>query len=321
MTCGAAAQDAGLIIGFVLSLAAPSFSQTPKPTEAQTPKALRLALSGRCAEALPLLRNPAIQTPKFRRDIQMAGARCAMTLNRPADALPFAAVLQKEFPADPEILYFLTHLYSDLSVRISQELLMKAPASAQVRELNAEAMETQGQWDGAIKEYEAVLAKDPQARGIHFRIGRVLLSKQPMTPDQMDRAKTEFEAELKIDPEHAGANFVLGELMRREDKFDEAIAYFTKAAQYDAGNPEAFLGLGRSLVAAERYKEAIPPLETAVKLQPENPQTHYQLAIAYGREGRKEESAREAAMHRDLLAGEQKRKDEIQRGVQGMEPR
>ncbi len=195
---------------------------------------------------------------------------------------------------------------------------MKAPASAQVRELNAEALETQGQWDGAIKEYEAVLGQGPARRGIHFRIGRVLLSKQPMTPDQMDRAKTEFEAELKIDPEHAGANFVLGEMTRREDKFDEAIAYFTKAAQFDAGNAEAFLGLGRSLVAAERYKEAIPPLEIAVKLQPDNPQTHYQLAIAYGREGRKEESAREAAMHRDLLAGEQKRKDEIQRGVQGM---
>ena len=147
-----------------------------------------------------------------------------------------------------------------------------------------------------------MLAKDPEERGIHFRIGRVLLSKQPMTPDQMERAQKEFEAELKIDPEHAGANFVLGEMTRRQDKFDEAIAYFTKAVQYDAGNPEAFLGLGRSLIAAERYKEAIPPLEIAVKLQPDNPQTHYQLAIAYGREGRKEESAREAAMHRDLMA-------------------
>jgi tetratricopeptide (TPR) repeat protein len=320
MTCGAALR-ADLKIGFVLFLAVSLFSQTPKPTEAQTPRALRLALSGRCAEALPLLKNAAVQPPKYRRDMQMAGARCAMTINHPAEALGFAAVLQKEFPADPEILYFLTHLYSDLSVRASQELLSKAPASAQVRELNAEALETQGQWDGAIKEYEAVLAKDPEARGIHFRIGRVLLSKQPMTPDQMERAQKEFEAELKIDPEHAGANFVLGEMMRREARFDEAIAYFTKATRYDAGNPEAFLGLGRSLVAAERYKEAIPPLEAAVKMQPDNPQTHYQLAIAYGREGRKEESAREAVMHRDLLAREQKRKDEIQRGVQGMEPR
>jgi len=323
MTCGAA-YHAGLMIGFVLMAAAPSLSQTPTNPEAQTPKALRLALSGHCSEAFPLLKSPAIQSSKFRRDMQLAGARCAMSLNRPADALGFAAVLQKDFSTDPEILYFLTHLYSDLSVRVSQELLMKAPSSAQVRELNAEALETQGRWDDAIKEYEAVLEKDPEERGIHFRIGRVLLSKQPMTDDQMQQARKEFEAELKIDPQHAGAAFVLGEMARREDKFDEAIAYFSKASQYDAGNAEAFLGLGRSLIPAERYKEAIPPLETAVKLQPDNPQTHYQLALAYGREGRREESAREAAMHKDLLTREQKRKDEIQRGVQGMpqtEPR
>jgi tetratricopeptide (TPR) repeat protein len=285
------------------------------------PRALRLALSGRCAEALPLLKSPTLQIPKYRRDVQLAGARCAMSLNRPADALGFAAVLQKEFPTDPEALYFLTHLYSDLSVRASEELLAKAPASPQVRELNAEALETQGRWDDAIQEYEAVLEKSPQERGMHFRIGRILLSKQPVTPDQIARAQKEFEAELQIDPEHAGANFVLGEMSRRADKYDEAIVYFTNAAKYDAGNAEAYLGLGRSLIAAERYKDAIPPLETAVKMQPGNPQTHYQLAIAYGREGRKEDSAREAAMHRELTAQEEKRKDQIQRGVQGMAPR
>src|SRR3954447_25154401 len=97
-----------LLFGFVIFTPALLPAQTPSQ-----PPGLHLAQTGRCVEALPLLKNAAGQPAKLRRDFQLAGVRCAMGLNRPADALGFAAVLQREFPNDPEVLYALTHLYSD----------------------------------------------------------------------------------------------------------------------------------------------------------------------------------------------------------------
>jgi tetratricopeptide (TPR) repeat protein len=282
------------------------------------PRALRLAQSGQCVEALPLLKAAAAQNPKLKRDIQLAGARCAMTLNRAAEALGYAQVLQRDFASDPEVLYFLTHIYSDLSMRASQELLSKAPSSYQVHQLNAEALEMQGRWDDAAKEYQAILQTNPEVPGIHFRLGRLLLSRQPQTPDQVEKARGEFEAELKINPNNAGAEFVLGELARRDEKFDDAIGHFSRAVQYDAGNAEAHLGLGRSYMGAKRFKEAIPPLETAARLEPANPETHFQLAIAYARDGRKDDSAREASMHKQMLARAEERRDSISKGVRGI---
>jgi tetratricopeptide (TPR) repeat protein len=300
-----------VLLGFVLLVAAPLLSQT-------VPRALRLAQSGNCAEALPLLKSASAQNGKLKRDFQLAGVRCAMTLNRPADALGFAQVLQRDFAADPEVLYLLTHVYSDLSLRASQELLSKAPSSYQVHQLNAEALEMQGRWDDAVKEYEAILISNPEAPGIHFRLGRLLLSKQPQTSGQVEKARTEFKAELKMNPSNAGAEFVLGELARREEKFDDAILHFSRAVQYDAGNADAHLGLGRSFMGAKRYKEAIPPLETAAKLATANPETHFQLAIAYARDGRKVDSDREASMHKEMLAQAEERRDSISKGVRGV---
>ena len=63
---------------------------------------------------------------------------------------------------------------------------------------------------------------------------------------------------------------------------------------------DAYLGLGTSLVTEKNYAAAIPPLEMAVKLQPDNPAGHYSLATAYARTGRKEDAEREFALHQQL---------------------
>ena len=45
----------------------------------------------------------------------------------------------------------------------------------------------------------------------------------------------------------------------------------------------------------------MPPLETAVKLEPQNPAAHYNLAMAYARSGRKEAADKEFALHREMM--------------------
>jgi Flp pilus assembly protein TadD len=50
--------------------------------------------------------------------------------------------------------------------------------------------------------------------------------------------------------------------------------------------------LGISLTSTRKFAEAVAPLETYVRMQPEDPSGHYQLAIAYERTGNKEGAVR-----------------------------
>lgn len=178
---------------------------------------------------------------------------------------------------------------------------MKAPNSAQAYELNAESLEMQGKWDQASKEYQKVLQENPRLPGIHFRIGRLLLSAPNPPADVAEQAKKEFQQELEIDPSNAGAEYVLGELAREAQQWDDAVKHFTRAAKLEPGFGDAYLGWGEALVSTKKFSEAVPPLETAVKLEPQNPAAHYNLAIAYSRTGRKQEGDREFAIHRDMI--------------------
>jgi tetratricopeptide (TPR) repeat protein len=149
-------------------------------------------------------------------------------------------------------------------------------------------------WDEAEAEYRRVLAIDPHLAGIHFRIGRMLLS-GPKTEDAKAKAKQEFEGELKINPHNAGAEYVIGELARQARDFLQAIEHFTTACRLDPTMVDAFIGLGKSLVSIGKNAEAAPPLENAVKLQPANPVAHYQLWFAYRRSGHTQEADKELA--------------------------
>jgi tetratricopeptide (TPR) repeat protein len=265
-------------------------------------RAVSLAQSGHCKEALPLLKQarPHVVDKDVKRSLGFAGVRCGMFADKPDAAEEFLLFLNREFPHDPAVLYLSVHTHSDLSIRAAADLATTAPKSAQGHELHAESLETQGKWDEAAKEYRLVLQQNPRLPGIHFRLGRLLLSKTKPTPEEAEEAKKEMQAELEIDPSNAGAEYVLGEMARQNQQWDEAIQHFSRAAKLDPGFGDAFVGWGGSLVSAKKYSDAIPPLEIGVKLQVGNPAAHYMLGIAYARTGRKEDGDREFAIQRKL---------------------
>src|SRR5579884_3153869 len=265
--------------------------------------ALELAKSGHCAEAIPLQKKSMTQGEAVdtRRDTGLAGIRCAMVKNDFDTADDFLRRLIHDFPSDPEVLYAAVHTYSDLATRASQQLATRAPNSAQAHELEADALEMQGKWQDAAKQYQKILQLNPKMPGIHFRMGRLLLSEPNPPADAAQQAKKEFEEELQIDPSNAGAEYVLGELARESQQWDEAVQHFTRAAKLDTTFGDAYLGWGVALVSTKKFSDAVAPLEVAVKLEPQNPAAHYNLAIAYTRTGRKEDGEREFAIHRTMV--------------------
>jgi tetratricopeptide (TPR) repeat protein len=263
-------------------------------------KAAGLAESGHCVQALPLLKKSVRQTTDhdLKKRLGLDGLHCAMTHNAPYDSLDFLAVLIREFPRDPEVLYAATHAFSDLSLHASQDLAREAPFSYQVHQLNAEALELQQKWDEAATEYRRILEINPFLPGIHARLGRALLTKPQPSAESVAQAKKEFEQELEVDPRNASAEYVLGELAKNDNDLSAAIRHYSRATKLDVDFGEAYLGLGTALVSAKRFTEAIPPLETYEKLAADSPTGHYQLALAYNGVGRKDDANREAALQR-----------------------
>jgi tetratricopeptide (TPR) repeat protein len=305
-SCGFAIIGLALGLGFSASAI---FAQEVKPkpsaggdTGPMAEKAVALAEQGRCKEALPVLKRAlAGQGPaETRKKAGIVGLRCAMNMDSADISLDFLRSLNREFPQDPEVLFVLVHTYSDLSTRVAQHLASSAPQSLPAHKLNAEALEMQGKWDEAQREYEEMIEKQPDAAGLHYLLGRLLLSRPQPDANSVQRAKDEFHKEIEIDPHNAGAEYILGEMARQESQLEEAISHFSRAAKLDSSFGDAFMGWGFCLVTLKRYEEAIPPLQAAVRLQEGNPSAHYNLAVALSRTGQKEEADKEFAIHRRL---------------------
>ena len=271
-----------------------------------------MAEQGRCHEALAGLKqtmNGQFPAPT-RKQAGVLGVRCALAVDDRDSTIDFLRLLNKQFARDPDVLFVVVHAYSDLSTRAAQDLGRTAPQSIAAHKLNAEALEMEGKWEPAQFEYEGILEKDPNARGIHFLLGRVLLSRPDAGPDAPARAKQEFLKELQIDPNNADAQYILGELARRDENWDEAISRFSQAAKLNPNFAEAQLGIGSCLVAVKKYEEAISPLRAAEQLMPRNPEVHHALATALARSGHKDEADKEFAIHRSLTSAQGPEKPE-----------
>ena len=289
------------------TLAAQTAGRAPPPDwAASADRALKLTEEGHCREALPLLLRavPRITDKQLRYRAVMGQARCSMGLDDTSNAVAALMLLKREFPSDPEVLFICVHYFSQLSIRTSQELAARAPTSVQARRLEAEAFESQGKWDHAAGIYRGILKENPGEHGVHYRLGQVLLNNAG-DAGPADEARVEFLKELEVDPRSSASEFVLGELDRRRGNWDEASGHFMRASRMDAEFAEAYLGLGMSLTAASKFADAVRPLETYVRMQPDDPVGHYQLALAYGRTGNREGALRESAAQKEMAAKRQ----------------
>src|SRR5207302_6779579 len=190
-------------------------AQQPKaaataPTGLSPEKAISLAEQGRCRESISSLKRAMAASvgAETRKQAGVLGVRCALAIDDRDSADELIRLLNKQFSKDPDVLFVVVHAYSDLSTRTAQDLGRTAPHSLAAHKLNAEALEMQGKWEPAQLEYEEMIRQEPNARGTHFLLGRLLLSRPDAGADAAQRARQEFLKELEIDPSNSGAQYV-----------------------------------------------------------------------------------------------------------------
>lgn len=276
---------------------------TKSSAVADVQRGVKLVEAGRCPEALKLIQRglPQVKDKTLRYQAEMASVRCGMAVGDEQVAADSLFRMERENPHDPRVLYWETHLFSAMAGHAARELEAKEPDSYQAMELKAESLRSQGKDDQAAAIYRAILAKHPHVAGIHYELGQIALAKAGDSGSTA-AAKKQFEEELTVNPTNASAEFILGELARRKGDWTVAVHHFSRAVHLDAGFSEAYLALGMSLTAEGKYAEAKPQLEHYVKLEPNDPAGHYQLAIADARTGDQAGARRQMALHAQAVA-------------------
>jgi tetratricopeptide (TPR) repeat protein len=270
--------------------AAKLLAQSPDPA-GKAFYAMTQAATGHCAEAIPELAR-AFAEKDTRRLAGIALAQCRISASDFAGAGPVVAELEKDFPADPDVLYVAADYHMKAWNDTIYRMYQKAPGSWRVDELSASVFETQGKFPEAIAEYRKAIAKNPKAIDLHYRLGRALL-RQSHDPGVLEQARTEFEAELALNPSDAVAEYQIAEIFATQQKKPEAAAHFERAAELRPDFPEALVAVAKLRSEAHRYPEAVDLLERAIKLQPRNETAHYNLMMAYRNAGRMADAQRE----------------------------
>lgn len=261
-------------------------AQRLKPGLPKLDSLLGVALSeqGHFAEALPYLKkgfqehgDPAVQ--------RMSGLellRAESQLGKDADAVETALELNRLYPNDPEVLYHTGRVYGNYAWETMEKLHNTAPNSVWMLQAQGEANESAKNWDGAITAFQHVIALDPQRPGIHYQLGRVYLGRYRETQSAADKdaATHAFEAELNIDPGSGDAAYELGNIEQESGDLDAASKQFTQVLKRYPDFEEALVGLGGIDLTMHKPAEAVPLLEHASRLRPDDEVAWWRLSQA-----------------------------------------
>ena len=181
-----------------------------------------------------------------------------------------------ENPKDADSLYQLARIYKNASMEAIDRLRSLDPDSFQLHILPAEVYADGERYAEAIKEYEAALAKRPDAAGIHFSIGVAYWAQRQIAP-----ATTNFLEALKENPSDPLTNVYLGDIAVQDREYDNALRYLTVASRGNVDPFRVHLLLGKTYRGQHQWTQAKTELLAAAEINPRIPEVHYLLAQVY----------------------------------------
>ena len=101
----------------------------------------------------------------------------------------------------------------------------------------------------------------------------------------MDTALRRFNQALILDPDFAPAYFGIAYVYSIQSKFDLAIENYRKSIEKDPTFSHSYSNMGLAFLASGRPKEALPMLETALRLDPLNGDAQVNIAVYYFEQG------------------------------------
>ena len=178
--------------------------------------------------------------------------------------------------------------------------ILKNGDSAEARLLLGTTKLMVNDFAGALVDLQKAVELNPNLPEAYAYYGTALLS----TGDQAG-AQEAFEHALRDDPNNFDANLRMGLLLRKDEKYDEALKYIRHSLEIRPGDVGVRYQMASIELSVGQVEQARAHLESLVAEAPNFTEAHVSLATAYYREKRKADGDRERAIVEKLNAEKQ----------------
>lgn len=208
-------------------------------------------------------------------------------------------------PGNPQTLRWLARSY--LRTGEPQKVLDLFPRAATGEEkrpwvhlLLARAYDAQDKLTEATRELQHALALDRRCPGAHFALGFIA-----WTSRDLPAAETEFREELAINRGHRLAHYYLAEVLMTQEKTPEAESLLKEMAREFPQCYFAHLGTGKLEERRGNLEKAAQQFRQAVRIDPEQMEAHYRLALVLRKLGQNTEAEKEFGITHQLRMKDQ----------------
>jgi tetratricopeptide (TPR) repeat protein len=242
-------------------------------------------------------------------------------LQRPAEAIRLLEPLARRVPPDPDVLGLLASAYQanqqipealallqraieaaprneghylDLAalalehnslpvgLEVTAAGLANLPQSARLHAMRGVLQARSGQPEAAEESFQAAARLDPRAD--FGPLGRAVTLLELNAPQEAARI---LQEQLVRTPKSARVRIVLAQaLLRTPENTAQAKKLLREALAQSPNDPEAHRLLAKTLTQEQAFAQAIPHLEAALRIDPQDKTAAYQLLTAYRRTGR-----------------------------------
>ena len=172
---------------------------------------------------------------------------------------------------------------SDASATL-EDARKKLPASATLDRAFGEVSELQGDYDTAIADYRAALAKDPKDVVTHFHLAVALRRVR-----KFDAAGAELDRVASVDKDYPGLSLERGLLFEESGDVEKAIDQFKSALAKAPDDPDLQLRVGSAYVMIARPDDALPMLRKVLQKRPTSAEAQHYIGRALMLKGRGEQ--------------------------------
>jgi len=164
-----------------------------------------------------------------------------------------------------------------------------SPNDAQARELLAEALASDRQFDAARREIQNALKLEPK-----YAAPYMLLAKISMIEEQYSEAINALNAVLKLteDPQYQDVNsrreeayFLLGEVALTQREYEDAIGYYKAAIRINRAAADSYLRLAQAFIGLDEIDAAKDNLNIALAFDPGFAEANYEIGRLYLADG------------------------------------
>ena len=147
------------------------------------------------------------------------------------------------------------------------------------------SLHTEGNLDGAIRQWRKVIHQAPTNAEAHYRIGLALQERGELT-----QAITAFSQAARLTPDDVTIHIHLGRTFEAEGNTQDALAAYRKALQLDPTSAHVHNRVGHLLAAEGNLAGAIQAWRQTIQLQPDYAYAYVSLGQALGKTDHKDEA-------------------------------